>query len=552
MMDVDVRYYSHSGEDFLLWQLFNSKPRGFYIDIGCFDGIYLNNSYFFEKQGWEGVCVEAHPSYFSRCKANRPRATSLHKACVGGGIKSAVTFYAEDLGLVSGLRKGEGKQISRLYETYDRPFSNYTEEEVGAITLNEIVRQYAPADKKIDFITIDTNGNELDILADFEFNNWFVRVFIINADDARANTAVHHMQNNGYFLARVLNNSCIFARNEESIRYLRYKKIYCRIAGAVHPLARNATHSDGRGRLIDDDSRWITPNVLVQQRQQPLWSLLDYFPRDPAEKKWGGKIVHMINPFAVKDNPVAAKNQQLTYDSMCAARDFYEATVRLVSVQHEDDGDLTPGGFERSRDLDRVVTEVARFDKPQPLPLLYDILERGAEVAGTDDFLIYTNSDIVLMPHFYSAVRDFIQCGFDAMNICRQTIGDHSLYQNKVNLARSEIGNSHPGSDCFVFSRKLFDEFVRDSSCIGKPGVSLSLLCNMAAVADRMLVLRNVNLTYHIGDERSWASETAFQYKAFNEYEYGKTYNKLCQHPEKKKLVTAFAETYYLPVNVRG
>jgi len=58
-----VEFYSQNGEDFLLWSLFKGRKSGFYIDIGAFDGIHLSNSYYFEKNGWDGVCVEAHPEY---------------------------------------------------------------------------------------------------------------------------------------------------------------------------------------------------------------------------------------------------------------------------------------------------------------------------------------------------------------------------------------------------------------------------------------------------------------------------------------------------------
>jgi len=192
--------------------------------------------------------------------------------------------------------------------------------------------------------------------------------------------------------------------------------------------------------------RWITPNVLCQQRHQPLWSLLDYFPPTTTDRQLkSARIVHIVNPYRVKANSGSGKLQKLTYDSMRTARDFDGGKIMLASVQHQDDKDLTPDGFQCARYLDQVVTNLAEFRKPQPSPLLFDILERGAELADPNDVLIYTNSDIILMPFFYSAVRDFIGHGFDAINICRRTIGEHVMYEDQENLARSEVGDTHPG-----------------------------------------------------------------------------------------------------------
>jgi len=97
-MKENEEFYSQNGEDFLLWGLFKCKKDGFYIEIGAFDGIHFSNSYFFEKRGWKGVCVEAHPKYYSLCKNNRVGAVCLHNACVEDSASSTVTFNAEELG----------------------------------------------------------------------------------------------------------------------------------------------------------------------------------------------------------------------------------------------------------------------------------------------------------------------------------------------------------------------------------------------------------------------------------------------------------------------
>lgn len=562
-------FYSQNGEDFLLWNLFKGDPEGFYVDIGACDGIYSSSTYFFEQHGWKGVCVEAHPKYYSLCRLNRPKAVCLHNAYTSIGCGPTLSFNANarrrnrSAGSIVGAigrwllfngteRRGGG---SAGLKGEKLAIAENAEIEVKTIGLNEILHEYAPVNTgATSFISIDTNGSVIDILKDFDFQKWPIRVFVITAnDEAHSKPIIHLMQRNGYTLSRVLSKRYFFARDKETITYLRYKRITCRIADAARPRGKDLGAPNKRELRIEDMSRWITPNILCQQGNQPLWSLLDYFPPPVADlRSESVRIVHVVNPYPASANPESGKLQKLTYDSMRVARDFDGGEITLVSVQHKDDEHLTPEGFCRGRYLDRFVTDLAVFRKPQPLPLLFDIVDRGAELAGPQDFIIYTNSDIILMPFFYSAVRDFIKHGFDAMNICRRTIGRHVLYEDRENLARSEVGDTHPGSDCFVFSREIYSHFIRNNACIGKEGVAKSLLFNMATAAKQMLVLRNVNLTYHIGDDRNWKSPEVRDYAAFNYNELRKIHQELCNIPKRNELLTAFINTYWKWINMQG
>ena len=83
-------YYSQHGEDFLLNKIFENKKTGYYVEIGCLDGIEFSNTYFFEKMGWEGACVEAHNDFIDKLRENRPRARVVHCA---EGIQRTVDMF---------------------------------------------------------------------------------------------------------------------------------------------------------------------------------------------------------------------------------------------------------------------------------------------------------------------------------------------------------------------------------------------------------------------------------------------------------------------------
>src|ERR1043166_2731273 len=58
------KLFSQLGEDCLLAIFFDFKNHGFFIDVGAFDGVYLSNTFAFERLGWSGLCIEAMPEYF--------------------------------------------------------------------------------------------------------------------------------------------------------------------------------------------------------------------------------------------------------------------------------------------------------------------------------------------------------------------------------------------------------------------------------------------------------------------------------------------------------
>ena len=136
--------------------------------------------------------------------------------------------------------------------------------------------------------------------------------------------------------------------------------------------------------------------------------------------------------------------------------------------------------------------------------------------APEDVFLVYTNADICLLPHFYGSVVGLIAHGFEAMTINRRTIPPHARELSNLDKMYAEFGRSHPGYDCFVFPLAHFDRYVSSNACIGGDFVARSLLYNMIANSKHMLMLRQAHLTFHIGDEREWSDPRFKDYREFN------------------------------------
>lgn len=148
--------------------------------------------------------------------------------------------------------------------------------------------------------------------------------------------------------------------------------------------------------------------------------------------------------------------------------------------------------------LTRSVQDIYPEANLPPYSLIEDILKSA--IQNPADYYIYTNMDIGLQPHFYQFVSDQIDNGVDALIINRRRIED--LFINKSLLEiTAEKGKSHPGFDCFVFSREIALKMKLGEICVGIPFIGVAMAHNLFAFARNPVLYDNEHLTFHIGME---------------------------------------------------
>lgn len=177
-------FYSQHGEDFLLNRVFQNKRTGYFVEVGCLDGIEFSNTYFFEKKGWKGVCIEAHNDFIPRLKKNRPHASIVHCA-IGEANKEGVTFYANKIGSLSTLDKSEEHRWKKNYHDY---FYGFQEQVVPMRTLTSVFDELEVSE--IDFISLDIEGYEVQALQGLNFRKYSPRVFVIEYKDDQHKAAL--------------------------------------------------------------------------------------------------------------------------------------------------------------------------------------------------------------------------------------------------------------------------------------------------------------------------------------------------------------------------
>lgn len=187
---MKTNYFSQYNQDkFLNQVIFLNKKNGFFIDIGAHDGISFSNSLFFERfNDWSGICVEPNPSVFNKLVSNR-KSINLN-VCIGSENKKVkftqIEGYSE---MLSGItEKYDDRHIERINNDILIKGGKINEIEVDMVTLSDVIEL---RNKRIDFISIDTEGNEFDIISSIDFDLLDVKSLVVENNYKDNRTAAH-------------------------------------------------------------------------------------------------------------------------------------------------------------------------------------------------------------------------------------------------------------------------------------------------------------------------------------------------------------------------
>lgn len=166
-------YYSQFGQDrYLAENIFKDLSfKGYYVEIGAHNGIEGSNSKYFEDIGWGGTCVEPIPELFTDLVRNR--RGRLVNGCISSSEEKVLKFrrvkgYAE---MLSGLSKFQNN--SHVHRINSEVASNGGEVEVIEVNnyrFEDIIKR-----KKIDYLSVDVEGAELDIFQSIDFNKYDIK-----------------------------------------------------------------------------------------------------------------------------------------------------------------------------------------------------------------------------------------------------------------------------------------------------------------------------------------------------------------------------------------
>jgi len=149
-------------QDIIVLLATNFKKNGFFVEFGATNGIDLSNTYLLEKSyNWKGILAE--PAKVWRNDLLKNRNVSIDFSCVWAESNDTVTFNMVDEAELSTIAQFNDR------DQHAKARKNGVTYDVKTISLNDLLEKYN-APQTIDYLSIDTEGSEFEILNNFDFS----------------------------------------------------------------------------------------------------------------------------------------------------------------------------------------------------------------------------------------------------------------------------------------------------------------------------------------------------------------------------------------------
>ena len=154
------KYYSFSGVDVIIENIFRLKNNGIYVDVGCQHPIKNNNTYLLFKKGWNGLNIDLDKDNIDLFNVARPNDQNINVAISNKICETDLYFYH---------KKSPINTIDKKTSDYQKaPISEI--KKIKTNTLTNIIKNSKYKNSKIDLLSIDVEGHEREVLEGFDFS----------------------------------------------------------------------------------------------------------------------------------------------------------------------------------------------------------------------------------------------------------------------------------------------------------------------------------------------------------------------------------------------
>ena len=206
--------YSLFGEDKFIERYFRNKPKGFYIDVGCYHPLDGNNTQLLYKKGWNGINLDINYYSIELFNFLRKRDINIHSG-ISNKKNRLTMYYRKEINMLNTLDEKIAKMNFR---------NGYKKKNIQVNTLNYFISKYFKKIDMIDFINIDVEGVELNVLKSLNFKKYkpklicveihnIKKMFDTNYKYLKTNSIYNFLVKKGYKIVWKYKYSFIFERS---------------------------------------------------------------------------------------------------------------------------------------------------------------------------------------------------------------------------------------------------------------------------------------------------------------------------------------------------
>jgi FkbM family methyltransferase len=164
--------YSQEGEDIVLERFLDSSQKGFFVDVGAHHPIRFSNTYRFYLKGWKGLNIDATPKSMDAFKELRKKDVNLE---VGVGLtKGILKYYLFDEPALNTFNK---ERVDYLLNNSNYRLKSQVDVDVKPLSL--ILEENLIHDQEIDFLSIDVEGLDYEVLLSNDWSKYRPKIILI-------------------------------------------------------------------------------------------------------------------------------------------------------------------------------------------------------------------------------------------------------------------------------------------------------------------------------------------------------------------------------------
>ena len=211
--DYSTKSYSQEGEDMILKRVFEKQKTGFYVDVGAHHPFRFSNTYYLYKQGWQGINIDAMPGSMNIFRQFRMRDINIESGVALNDAQFNYFVFKE-----KALNTFD-ESIAQQYISDGYEISSQLR--IRARPLADLLNEYLPFGQRIDLLSVDVEGFDLDVL---KSNNWqLFRPRVVITEELRSVSGERDysvrefLTNVGYHEFARTYNSVFYMSDEEPI-----------------------------------------------------------------------------------------------------------------------------------------------------------------------------------------------------------------------------------------------------------------------------------------------------------------------------------------------
>jgi FkbM family methyltransferase len=161
------------------------KRGGFFVEFGAASGLDLSNTWLMEKKfGWSGILAEPARCWHAQLAANR--SCLVEHDCVWSKTGQQLDFAEADEAEISTLSDFKDADMHSKSRRSSRHYG------VRTISLNDMLEKHS-APREIDYLSIDTEGSELEILRSLDFNKYQFKAITCEHNHTGSRALIHDL-----------------------------------------------------------------------------------------------------------------------------------------------------------------------------------------------------------------------------------------------------------------------------------------------------------------------------------------------------------------------